>query len=202
MGAMSPSAPQVGRPRCEESRARILAATNALLETTSWSALAVETIAARAKVGKQTIYKWWGGKSALVMEAALTNLEVQVFADDTGDARRDVLSFLKRSSKTLRDTATGRTLAALIAEAQNDATFARAFREQFQNVRREALRSVLQRGITRGEIIEDLDVELFIDTVFGAFWYRLLSNRAPINEKFAEQLVGMLWPSLRAKGRG
>jgi AcrR family transcriptional regulator len=198
---MSPSAPQVGRPRCEESRARILAATNALLETTSWSTLAIETIAARARVGKQTIYKWWGGKSALVMEAALTSLEIEVFADDTGNAKRDLLSFLKRSSKLLRDTATGRTLAALIAEAQNDPAFLQMFREQFQNVRREALRSVLKRGIARGELLEDLDVELFIDAVFGAFWYRLLTGRAAINERFAEQLVEMMWPAIRAKGR-
>jgi AcrR family transcriptional regulator len=196
---MSPSAPQVGRPRCEESRARILAATNALLESTPWSSLAIETIAARAKVGKQTIYKWWGGKSALVLEAALTSLNVQVFADDTGDTRRDLSSFLKRSSKLLRETATGRTLAALIVEAQCDPAFAAMFREQFVSARREGLAIVLRRAIARGDVLEDLDVDLFIDCIYGAFWHRLLSGRAPINERFAQQLVDMLWPSIRAR---
>jgi AcrR family transcriptional regulator len=199
---MTVPAPQVGRPRSTASRARILAATNALLESTPPSALAVEAIAARARVGKQTIYKWWGGKSALVMEASLESLNTNVYADDSGDAQRDLRSFLKRSARTLRETQTGRTLAALIAEAQHDPAFARAFRERFLAVRREPVRTVLRRGIARGEVLEDLDIELFIDLVFGAFWHRLLSGRAPVNERFAEQVVNLMWPAIRARGTG
>jgi AcrR family transcriptional regulator len=177
-------------------------ATNALLETTPLSALCIETIAARAKVGKQTIYKWWGGKSALVMEAALSSLTANVFADDTGNVRRDTLSFLKRSARSLRETAVGRTLGSLIVEAQHDPEFGRLFRAEFVEVRRKVLRTVLERGIARGELNEDLDIELFIDLVFGAFWHRLLSGRAPVTERFAEQVVEMMWPAIVAKGRG
>ena len=60
----------------------------------------------------------------------------------------------------------------------------------------------VSRLSARGELNEDLDIELFIDLVFGAFWHRLLSGRAPVTERFAEQVVEMMWPAIVAKGRG
>ncbi len=171
-----------------------------LLETTPLRDLAIEAIATKARVGKQTIYKWWGGKSALVMEAALHSMEA-VVADDSGDARRDILSFLKRSARTLHETSTGHMLKLLMAEAQNDAAFAKAFQERFLLVRREGLRVAMRRGIARGQLLEDLDVDLVIDLAFGAIWLRLLTARAPITDRFAEQIVDMLWPAMRAEGK-
>jgi AcrR family transcriptional regulator len=189
----------VSRPRCPERHARILDATNALLETTgSVSELEIEAIAARARVGKQTIYKWWGNKRALVMEAALATVQGYVFAADTGDLRRDLVAFLKRSARLLRETSTGRTLSLLMAEAQVDVEFARVFRERFLEVRRQTLLDVLERAIERGQLREDTDLETFVDVVFGAFWYRLLTRRAPLNDRFAQAVVDLVLPTVRA----
>lgn len=189
-----------GRPRCPDSHARILAATNALLETTSWRQLTIEAIAAKAKVSKQTIYKWWGGKPALVMEASLMTLQARVMPADTGDLAHDLTTFLKQSSRNLRETSAGRTLALLIAEAQQRPAFARVFRERFLATRREALRALLERGIARRALRDDFDVELLIDMVFGTFWYRLLTRRAPLDDRFVGQMAALILPSILSSG--
>jgi AcrR family transcriptional regulator len=189
----------MARPRSSDAHARILAATSELLERTGVAELCIEQIATRARVGKQTIYKWWGGKGALVMEAALRSLEAHVRADDTGDLRRDLLSFMKRSGRLLRETSTGRTLSALMAQAQGDPAFAREFRERFLEVRRLALRRLLQAGVARGQLRRDADLDLFIDLVFGAYWYRLLTRRGPLDDRFATDVLEMLWPQVAAR---
>jgi AcrR family transcriptional regulator len=185
-----------GRPRSSDSHARILAATTELLETTPWSQLSVEAIAARARVGKNTIYKWWGGKPELVMEAALAALAQSVQAIDTGNAEKDLVAFLKRATRSLKETFTGRTLAALIAEAQQNPEFAQAFRERFVQVRGDVLRSILERGVKRGELRADVDVQIFVEVLVGAFWYRLLSGFGPLNDAWVERVVAAIRPAL------
>lgn len=189
-----------GRPRCAESHARILAATTALLERTSFGELTVEAIASRARVGKQTIYRWWGGKPSLVMEASLAAMQRRVLPVDTGDVALDLVTFLKRSGRNLRQTSAGRTLAVLIGEAQRDPAFAEAFRARFMATRREALRALLERAVDRGALRGDVDLELVIDLLFGTFWYRLLSGRAALDNRFVEQLAALVLPSILTPG--
>ncbi|MBK7863816.1 MAG: TetR/AcrR family transcriptional regulator [Archangiaceae bacterium] len=189
----------MARPRSSDAHARILAATSELLEQTAVSELCIEEIAARAKVGKQTIYKWWAGKGELAMEAALANVEAHVHVEDTGDTRRDLQSFLKKSARLLRETSTGRTLTALMAQAQGDPEFLEDFRERFLEVRRGALRTLLRGGLKTGQLRRDFDLELFIDLVFGAYWYRMLTRRAPLDDRFAAELLEMLWPFVAAR---
>jgi AcrR family transcriptional regulator len=173
-----------------------LAATNALLETTPWSQLTVEAIALKAKVSKQTIYKWWGGKPALVMEAALQTLEEHVPSVSTGRSAQDLFTFLKRSSRHLRKTTAGRTMSVLIAEAQHDPAFARTFRDRFLATRRETVRVMLERGIADKTLRADLDLELLLDVIYGSFWYRLLTSSAPLDDQFIDQLSALLMPSI------
>ncbi len=189
----------MARPRSTDAHARILDATNALLEECTVAELCVEEIADLARVGKQTIYKWWGGKRALAMEAVLSSLQHHVPATDTGDLKKDLLSFLRRSGRVLRDTATGRTLASLMAEAQSDPDFRAAFREQFLEVRRDALLELLEAGVARGQLRKGLELDLVLDALFGAYWYRLLTRRAPIDDRFAEELVGLLLPGIAVR---
>jgi len=188
----------MARPRSSDAHARILAATSSLLERTPVGDLCIEEIAARAKVGKQTIYKWWNGKGALAMEAALEHIEAEVPVDDTGALRSDLLRVLKKSGRLLRETSTGRTLAALIAQAQGDPEFFDEFRRRFLEVRRAPLYALLERARKRGELPRGTDLDLLIDVMFGAYWFRLLTRRAPIDDRFAEALVALALPKEEA----
>ena len=62
-------------------------------------------------------------------------------------------------------------LAALMAEAQLDETFARSFRSGFLARRRKVLLEVLQRARTRGEVGASVDIDFLVEIVFGALWY-------------------------------
>src|SRR5947209_5928840 len=89
-------------------------------------------------------------------------------------------------------------MAALMAEAQGDAEFARRLREKWVAARRAALRSILERGEARGELRRDLDLELVIDGLYGPMWYRLLNSHAPLDRAFAECLVEQLFAGIHA----
>jgi AcrR family transcriptional regulator len=82
-----PAAPQDGRPRRRSERARvaILDATNELLHENGLDNLSIEAVAARAGVGKQTIYRWWPTRPALVADALLHRDDLEpLLAPDTG----------------------------------------------------------------------------------------------------------------------
>lgn len=185
-----------GRPRCTDAHARILRATRELLHSKTWNVLTVESVAARANVGKQTIYKWWGGLPALLLEASLENLEIVAPALDSGDTLHDVADFLKRASRMLWETSMGRSLAMMIAEAQHDPAFGQMFREKFQKPRRAALITLFRQGMRRGSLRADLDPEVLVDVIFGAVWYRLLSGRAAIDDDYIEQVIGLILPGI------
>lgn len=92
-------------------------------------------------------------------------------------------------------------MTSLIAEAQIDPEVGVAFREQFIKSRRETVRIILQRGIERGEIRENLNLELAIDVFYGAVWYRLLLKHAALNDEFTVEVVDLLMQGLvREKG--
>jgi hypothetical protein len=79
-----------------------------------------------------------------------------------------------------------------MAETQLDEAFGKEFRKVFLWVRRDSLVMVLKRGIERGELPPDADPDLLADIIYGAKWYRLLSDHAPLDTAFAQQLVNLV----------
>lgn len=184
--------PPRGRPRSRRARQAILAATSSLLEERGYEGLAIEAVAARAGVGKQTIYRWWQSKADLVMEAFADLAEKQVPLPDTGSVDADLRELLRRAFAVLSATPSGEVVAGLLVAARKDPTVARSFRERFVEGRREAVRKLLYRGVERGELRPDLDLDLVVDAVYGPMWYRLLVGHAPLDEGFADDLVSEL----------
>jgi AcrR family transcriptional regulator len=178
-----------GRPRSEQTRDAILDAALAELEQRGYAALTIEGIAARAGAGKQTIYRWWPSKADVVLDAMMELAARRIKIPDKGSLEADLLSFLTDS---FRQRQLRPVLVALMAQAQLDPGFATAFRERFLFARRAALRTVLAAARDRGEIGPEVDLELFIDVVFGVLWYRLLVDHAPLDAKAARQLTDLV----------
>ncbi len=195
--SIAPTATTPSRRRKRPHQA-ILAATVELLETQGYQALTIEGIAQKAGVGKQTIYRWWSSKAAIVMEAYTQKASQRIPLPDTGSVCLDLQELLERLFTTLTTSSAGKVVASLIAEAQLDSEFAQAFREGFVATRRQALRELLERGRDRGQLRADCDVELVIDTLYGAAWFRLLNQHAPLDSKFAKDLVDQLMASISA----
>lgn len=179
------------RRRSERSHQAILESALAILAERGYRALTIEGVAKRAGVGKQTIYRWWPSKAAIVLEALTAEAQEKLPIPDTGSVRKD-LEVLLNSTLCELQRRSGPIVRGLMAEAQLDPEFGRAFREDFIARRREVLLEVLHRGQHRGEISDSVDLELIVDLIYGPMWYRLLNQHAPLDEDFVQSLLDQL----------
>jgi AcrR family transcriptional regulator len=166
-----------------------LAAALKLARTRPPAEVSVEAIAGEAGVGKQTIYRWWSGKAEVLLEALADLAEAEIPERDTGSLEGDLRAFLEASFDTGAHQRLTPVLRGLMAEAQRDPRFARAFRQGFIERRRDAARRLLERARRRGELGRSTEPELLVDVLFGALWYRLLVGHAPLDRTFARGLA-------------
>src|SRR5580692_7338332 len=113
---------QRGRPRSPEADRAILTATLDLLASRGLAAMSIEEIAARAGVGKATIYRRWSSKGLLALDAFVTAFAEQQPLPDTGTLRGDLIAALTAWVRAVTQTSMGSLLTGLIAEAQHDET--------------------------------------------------------------------------------
>jgi AcrR family transcriptional regulator len=162
-----------------------------LLREVGYRSVTVEAIAARAGVGKQTIYRWWPSRAAVVLEAYVAEASVSVPYPDTGSLKSDLLKYLTDSFASLQGKQ-GQTLRGLAAEAQLDAEFEQEFLDSFILTRRAGFTEILTRAIERGELPDDIDSEVLTDMIYGAKWFRLLFRHAPLDEGLALRVVHII----------
>jgi AcrR family transcriptional regulator len=178
-----------GRRRSQRSHDAIISATQELLLERGYADLTIEGIAARAGVGKQTIYRWWPSRAALVLEAYLAGEEAVPLPAEDRSVRDDVCALLGWLIAVLAEPTGGPVVAGLISDLQHDADLARGFRRHVVPARREAMLAALQRGRARGEIRQDADLELAVDALHGAVFYRLLLSGEPLDDAFVDRLA-------------
>jgi AcrR family transcriptional regulator len=184
-----------GRPRSERARRAILKAANELLESEGFVAVTMEAIAERAGVSKATVYRWWPNRAAVVMDGFLSTVSSEVPFPHTGHAREDMRIHMRRLTEAF-DGKIGRTVAALIAEGQANPELAEALRSRWLSVRRTEAREILELGIERGELREDLDLEVAVDVLYGPIYYRMLVGHAPLDDDFADALADHVFAGL------
>jgi AcrR family transcriptional regulator len=177
-----------GRPRSEEAHMAILGAAIALIREVGYDAVTMEGIAARAGVGKATVYRRWKTREALVVEA-IGRIVAALPDPDTGSTREDLMVLMRATLRMYADPATGPLLSGLIAAMARSAPIAQAVRGGFAGMRRAAMRRVLERGIARGDLRAGLDVELALDLLSGPLLYRYLVSGEPVDEPLAQGAV-------------
>jgi AcrR family transcriptional regulator len=185
--------------RNEQARTAILRAARELLDRRGFRRLTIEGIAARAGVGKATIYRWWPSKAAVAMDAVLEAAGPRIPFPDTGSAREDLRRQIASVIKLYTRTRTGRGLRALLAESQHDPSLAESLRDRFIASRRAEAATVFERAVERGELRPDLDVGVAIDALYGAVYYRLLVSHAPLDSAYADTLIGQLFPAFEQR---
>jgi AcrR family transcriptional regulator len=194
------SAPRTrGRPRSEAARGAIQRAALELLQARGFSALSVDAIAARAGVGKATIYRWWPNKAAVVMDAFLADTAPDMPFPDTGSAREDLRRQMRAVIRLFNTPAVRDPFVVLIAESQHDPALAAAMRERFVASRRKAASEVLTRGVERGELRADLDLGIALDALYGPLYYRLLVSGERLTPRYANVLLEQLYPAFAAR---
>ncbi|GMA98073.1 TetR/AcrR family transcriptional regulator [Pelosinus sp. IPA-1] len=187
-----------GRPRNIETEKAILAASYDLLLENGFGTVTVDKIAERAKVSKATIYKWWPNKAAVVMDGFLSAAMARLPVPDTGSAITDIVIQATNLARFLTSRE-GKVINELIAEGQADLKLAEEYRLRYFNPRRLDSRRILERGVQRGELKKDLNIELCIDLIYGPLFYRLLVTGEKLDESVIEVLVNYAFEGIKSK---
>ena len=178
-----------GRPRNAQADEAILDAVLSLLsEGLSAAAVSIEAVAARAGVGKATIYRRWPNKEALLIDAVAAMKGP--LPEPAGVSVRDDLVMLIAANRTARAQRYGKVTACLLPEFLRDEELHRMWQAVVEP-RREVMRGVLRRGIQTGELRADLDVELTLLMLSGPSMLQNMLRWAPLvsDENFVERLV-------------
>jgi AcrR family transcriptional regulator len=181
-----------GRPRDSRTDRAILEATLELIAELGIHEFRTEDVAARAGVGKGAIYRRYRSKDELVAAAVAALVSEEIALPDTGSTRTDLLALMGEAVELYRGSLAGRLMPNLVGAMAQKPELARTVREEFLAGRRVALSEVLRRGIERGELREDLDVELALDVLGGPLFYRLLVTGGPIDEQLAEGVADLI----------
>ena len=180
-----------GRPRSPETRAKILKAAYEMLLEVGFMDLTIEGVAARAKVGKPTVYRRWKTKAALAMDAFLEVVNPEIAFPDTGSVKEDFREQMLKLIKLMKSSR-GEVLASVIGCGQADKELIAAFRENWLIPRRKDAKQIFQRGVERGELKEGIDAEVAIDALYSPLFYRLLLKHQPLTNEFVDELVDVV----------
>ncbi len=182
---------KLGRPRSESAQQAILDAARDLLVQGGYAGVTVEAIAAQAGVSKATIYRWWPGKAAVVLEAFLAASGPCPRRPDTGCPEEDLRGQLQGLASALAGPV-GTVLRGVLAEAQSDPEVAETFRTGYLAPRRAETCRLLERARAAGRISPDTDVEAAADALVGPLFYRLMTSHAPPDAAFVRALVSLV----------
>jgi AcrR family transcriptional regulator len=183
--------------RNERSRQAILTATADLLGEVGYTKLAVEAIAARAGVGKQTIYRWWPDKGAVVLDAylVLVGADQDLALPDSGDLEADLRKVLGFMVDSLAEPVFEQRYRALLTAIQDNPELAAALLDRLLKPWLEATKERLRAAQQAGQI-GDVNLEVAAELLYGPIYYRWLLRTAPISRQYLDAVVAMILRAL------
>ena len=190
-----------GRPRDPGYDQAILDATLEILNVKGYAGLSIDGVAAKTGVGRPTIYRRWPSKPALVI-AALTQSSRLTPAHDTGALRDDLLAFQRDQVRMMNLPASRRITAGLVADLVADPELAETYLGDYVGQRQAAVREALVRGIERGELRSDANLDLIYDLLMGPLFMRSVVRGEKLSPDMAEQMVDIVLSAFGSTRRG
>ena len=166
-----------GRPRSAHANQAIQDAAIELFVEQGFEAMSMEGVAARAGVGKTTIYRRWDSKEDLVMDAMVCHI-VAIEDPDLGAVREDLVHLITAFQQTAHSTTLGHIFPRMVAEVSDGSALGRLYSRRVIEPRRQMLRAIFQRGVGRGDLPEGADIEMGIDLIMGPVMLRRLFGKA------------------------
>jgi AcrR family transcriptional regulator len=164
-----------------------------LLVDEGYGGVTMEGVAARAGVGKATLYRRWATKEQLVVAAVVHACGDRLVAPDTGSLRGDVEAYCAAVLARLRRH--GAVLRAFAAETARNPALAEAWRTTFLGGRRAEVRAVLRRAVARGELGPDADLELLGDLGPAVLWHRATVTGDPLTDDLPGRIAAIVAPA-------
>ncbi len=187
-----------GRPRSEQAEQAIIEATLDLFAEQGFEGVCVEAVAARAGVGKATIYRRWPNKEELLL-AAFGSLKSPYPEPGGVCARDDLVAMLSVMCADMADPRKARRYALLLGEGRKYPRLMERYTETVVKPRREAMRAVIRRGIESGELRAGIDVEIAQLALTGTVLAREKSADGSLDGDFAARVVDELMLGLRPR---
>jgi AcrR family transcriptional regulator len=195
--AAAPGARRPGRPRSEQADQAIIDAALSLFAESGPEGLCIERVAARAGVGKATIYRRWPGKEDLLLDA-IAALKTPLPEPARRSAREDLVALLGAMCEETADPRRARQFALLLGEGSKYPRLMARYLETVVEPRREVIREVLRQGIATGELRPDLDVEAALFMLAGAVIARRGPEMDAVPAGYPERVVDELLRGLAA----
>jgi AcrR family transcriptional regulator len=184
-----------GRPRSEQADRAIIDAAISLFAEHGVEGLCIEKVAARAGVGKATIYRRWPGKEDLLLDA-LAALKTPLPEPRGDSVREDLVALMQAMASDYADPARAREFALLLGEGAKYPRLMAKYTGTVVEPRREVIRSVLRRGVASGELRPDVDVDVALFMLTGAVIARGKDQPEAISASYAQRVVDELLAGL------
>ncbi|MEU5884132.1 TetR/AcrR family transcriptional regulator [Spirillospora sp. NPDC047279] len=194
---MSPRRPE---RRSEEAANAVIQAALDLCQEVGYRKLSIEGIATRAGVGKNTIYRWWPSKAAVLLDGLLSNWKLDASFPDTGDFVTDIKTQMAAASRTLGGASVFPHYRALIGEAQHDPELQRALWDRFIGHLAGAAADRIRIAQRQGQIRADADPDLVCELLYGAIYYRRLLTTRTADAEHTSAIVDLALAGLAPPG--
>jgi AcrR family transcriptional regulator len=162
-----------GRPRSLKSHQAMLRATLELLAEVGFDTMSIDAIAARAGVGKTTIYRRYASKEELVADA-IESVREEIVIPDTGNLQGDLDALIQNAAQITLNPLGRQTVAMIISSASSNSQFAQIYWTKYLQPRRQTFEIVLERAKARNEILTNLDSDLVFDAMSAIMLYALI----------------------------
>ncbi len=177
----------MARPRSEEARRRVLAATAELVATRGVAQLTIEEVAARSGVAKTTIYRHWPERTTLILDAVNAHFE-HTGTPDTGSLRGDLEAFYFGVAKADKHGYNTRVMPCLVEAATRDPEMG-ALLERIGEQRTRIVLSIVERAQQRGELPDIVDADVVVCSIIGPLVFQKLIRRRPVDEDFVKRCL-------------
>jgi AcrR family transcriptional regulator len=172
-----------GRPRSEVSRAAILDAAYGFLRRRPIAAISLVHIAHKAGVSTATVYRWWTTKEALLLDAFLHTADHEVVLEREGAPLERLKKYVLQIGRFFTGE-NGIVVARLLTAIQDNAVLRKEFLERVYSPRDKEIRYLVKEAVERGQLPDDMEVSVFLDTIVGPLLARLLIRHEQIDEAF------------------
>jgi AcrR family transcriptional regulator len=190
--------PRRGRPRSKQAERAIIDAALEEFAEAGPQGLCIEKVAAKAGVGKATIYRRWPGKEELLLDAIATMMTP--LPEPKGESvREDLAALLDAMGRESGDPRRARQFALLLGDGAAYPRLLERYLETVVEPRREVVRSVLCRGVATGELREETNVEVAVDMLTGAVLARPRTSKDRADRSYARRVVDELLVGLASR---
>lgn len=189
-----------GRPRSDAAHRAILDAARAELVEVGFTRLRLETVAARAGVGKATIYRRWSSKEALCQELLAELAAPHIAIAETGNTRDELRSAVANAMQAVTETPFGPVIRALLSQIAGNPTLGDPFRATVVQGRRDEIAHVIDLGIARGDLRRDADADVATELLVGPVYFRLMFG-GELTPAFADHVADTVYRGFARRSR-